>query len=161
MAVVAEEQSLKKYLEFALGTKDESGKDMFVSLALDEFMHRHLLEQQAEELKGTGNCSGVEIHPTLIEKLLPSISDKSLLIKGREGQSELDALLTALSLETQARDFYIQEAETAGLEPVRELLRRLAQMEQAHADLIQAEIDYIQKTGFWFKFQEFTLEANP
>jgi hypothetical protein len=33
-------------------------------------------------------------------------------------------------------------------------------MEQAPLNLIQAEIDSIQQTGFWLGFKEFTLEAN-
>jgi hypothetical protein len=33
-------------------------------------------------------------------------------------------------------------------------------MEQAHAALIQAEIDNITATGFWFGLPEFTLEGQ-
>ncbi|MEO0019451.1 MAG: ferritin family protein [candidate division WOR-3 bacterium] len=161
LAISAEEESLKRYLEFAIGTKDENGKNMFIRLAQDEFMHQRLLKRMLEELKDKGTCSVVETPPTVIEKLVPKIGDKSLRVKGKEGQSALDALLTALNLEINARNFYQKQAETAGPESVRAVFLRLAQMEQAHSELIQAEIDYIQKTGFWFGFQEFTLEANP
>jgi hypothetical protein len=33
-------------------------------------------------------------------------------------------------------------------------------MEAAHYALIQAEIDSIQQTGFWFGLPEFTLESE-
>jgi len=124
-------------------------------------MHRQLLEKMGAEFKATGSCPPREIPLTMIERLVPRISEKNLLIKGRQGQSEMDALLTALNLEINARDFYQQQAVTAKPESTRKIFLRLAEMEQAHAELIQAEIDYIQETGFWFGFQEFTLEANP
>jgi hypothetical protein len=37
---------------------------------------------------------------------------------------------------------------------------RLTEMEEAHYNLIQAELDHIKDVGFWFGIQEFTLEAN-
>lgn len=161
LAIAAEEESLKRYLEFAISTREENGKNMFIRLAQDEFMHHKLLNRMLQELKDTGTCLRVKIPPTVIEKLVPRLADKSLRVKGKEGQSALDALLTALNLEINARNFYQDQAERATPKSIRAVFLRLAQMEKAHSDLIQAEIDYIQKTGFWFGFQEFTLEANP
>jgi hypothetical protein len=36
----------------------------------------------------------------------------------------------------------------------------LEEMEISHYNLIQAEIDSINKTGFWFSVREFTLEGE-
>jgi hypothetical protein len=37
---------------------------------------------------------------------------------------------------------------------------RLAEMEEAHQALLQAELDSIHGDGFWFGLPEFTLESQ-
>lgn len=161
LAQTAEKESLERYLEFAYQTKDPGGKNMFIRLAIDEYHHWQLLETQLRSLNENGTFSRVEVPVSLLEQLIPHLSEKELLIRGKEKQNELNALQTALQLERSARDFYHRAFETAAEVELRQLLLRLEQMEQAHLELIQAELDHIQKTGFWFWFAEFTLEGNP
>lgn len=161
LAQTAEKESLARYLEFAFQTRDPGGKDMLIRLALDEYHHWQLIETQLRSLNETGTISRVEIPASLVEQLIPHLSEKELLIRGKEKQNELNALQTALQLERSARDFYHRALEKAPEDELRQLLSRLEQMEQAHLELIQAEIDHIQKTGFWFWFAEFTMEGNP
>ncbi len=160
-AQTAEKESLRQYLEFAYQTKDPGGKDMFIRLALDEYHHWQLIERQLLSFNQTGIFKPVDIPTSLLERLVPHLSQKELLIRGKEKQDKLNALQTALQLERSARDFYHQARKQAAADELRQLLLRLEQMEQAHLELIQAEIDHIQKTGFWFWFAEFTLEGNP
>jgi len=47
-AIEMEKDSLYKYLEFAKGTKDVSGKNMFIRLSMDEFSHMELLYRALE-----------------------------------------------------------------------------------------------------------------
>jgi|UniRef100_A0A7V3PS42 rubrerythrin len=160
-ALTAEIESLKRYLEYAWETADLAGKNMFIRLAMDEFMHQELIKKMLKDFQSIGKCLPAEVPPTLIEQLIPKIGDKNLQIRGKKGQTDLEALLTALELEKKTKTFYTTSAEKTQLASLRSLLIRLAQMEQAHQDLIQAEIDSIQQTGFWLGFKEFTLEANP
>ncbi|MGQ9677822.1 MAG: ferritin family protein [bacterium] len=161
LARTAEKESLRRYLEFAWRTKDPGGKNMFIRLAMDEYHHCELIEEQLRSLTETGATTLVTVPSSLFEQLVPRLKEKDLLISGQNKQTELNALQTALELELSARKFYLQEKEKATEKRLKELLSRLEQMEQAHLQLIQAEIDYIQKTGFWFWFAEFTLEGNP
>jgi len=161
MAITGEKKSANQYLKFALETQELSGKNMYILLTIDELLHRELLERIFNDLQLVGSCSPLEIPATTLEKIVPKINDKTQRIKGKAGQNALDALLTALELETNARNFYRQQADKTIDETARKLFLRLAQMEQAHLDIIQAEIDHIQEFGFWLGFQEFTLEANP
>jgi rubrerythrin len=154
-AVEAEKQSLRNYLEFAWNTRDGSGKQMFIRLATDEFEHMRLLETwQHDRLPPTA------IEPSTIERLVPRLSDKSLRIRGTEGQNQLSALNTALDLERSAQTFYEEQSRRVQAEPARVMFARLAEMEAAHYALLQAEIDNIQQTGFWFGLREFTLESE-
>jgi len=154
-AIEAEKQSLRNYLEFAWNTRDSSGKQMFVRLATDEFEHMRLLETWQTDMRPPS-----AMEPSVIERLVPKLSDKSLQIRGAEGQDQLSALNAALDLEKSARMFYEEQGRLAREEPARALFYRLAEMEASHYALIQAEIDGIQETGFWFGLREFTLESE-
>jgi len=151
----AEKQSLRAYLRLAWETRDASGKQMFIRLATDEFEHMRLLETWPGDQQATA-----AIEASTIEHLVPRLSDRSLRIRGTEGQNQLSALQAALELERSAQAFYAESARKAQAGPARAVFTRLAEMEGAHYALIQAEIDNIQETGFWFGLREFTLESE-
>jgi rubrerythrin len=154
-AIEAEKQSLRNYLGFAWNTRDSSGKQMFIRLATDEFEHMRLLETWQNDQRPPA-----AIEPSIIERLAPRLSDKSLRIRGTEGQNQLSALNTALDLERSAQTFYGEQSQRVQAEPARAMFARLAEMEAAHYALIQAEIDNITSDGFWFGLREFTLESE-
>jgi rubrerythrin len=154
-AIEAEKQSLRTYLRLAWDTRDASGKQMFIRLATDEFEHMRLLETWPGDQHATA-----AIEASTIERLVPKLSDRSLRIRGTEGQNQLSALQAALELERTAQTFYEEQARVAQEGPARSTFARLAEMEAAHYALIQAEIDSIQETGFWFGLREFTLESE-
>ncbi len=159
-AVEAEKRSLRNYLGFAWNTRDSSGKQMFVRLATDEFEHMRLLETQQANLAQSGVWQPASVDATVIERIVPRLSDKSLRIRGAEGQNQLSALNTALDLERSAQTFYEEQSRKVQAESARAMFARLAEMEAAHYALLQAEIDNIQQTGFWFGLPEFTLESE-
>jgi len=154
-AAEAEKQSLRTYLKLAWDTRDSSGKQMFIRLATDEFEHMRLLETWQVGMRPPD-----AVEPSFVERLVPKLSDKSLQIHGTEGQHQLSALSAALDLEQSAQKFYEEQGRKAPAGPVRTTFLRLAEMEAAHYALIQAEIDNIQQTGFWFDLLEFTLESE-
>ena len=154
-ALEAEKQSLRAYLRLAWDTRDASGKQMFIRLATDEFEHMRLLETWQDDRRPPAT-----VEPSTIERLVPRLSDKSLQIHGTDGQHQLSALNAALDLEKSARTFYEEQGRLTQDETARRLFSRLAEMEAAHYALIQAEIDSIQQTGFWFGLPEFTLESE-
>ncbi len=155
IALEAEKQSLRTYLKLAWDTRDSSGKQMFVRLATDEFEHMRLLETWQADMHPPA-----AIEPSVFERLIPRLSDKSLQIRGTEGQHQLSALNAALDLEKSAQTFYEEQSRLAQDELGRALLSRLAEMEAAHYALLQAEMDNIRSDGFWFGLREFTLEAE-
>jgi rubrerythrin len=154
-AIEAEKQSLRTYLGLAWSTNDGAGKQMLVRLATDEFEHMRLLESWVR-----GQVSPVPAEPTVLERLVPKLSDRSLRIRGKAGQNQLSALQAALDLERSARTFYEELAGKAGSDGARVMFSRLAEMEAAHYALLAAEIDNIQDTGLWFGLSEFSLEKE-
>jgi rubrerythrin len=157
LALEAEKESLRGYLHWAFATRNPHGKDMFIRLATDEFEHLRLLERQLRESGAGDECAPVPITAGELEQLVARLPDASLRIRGEQDQGDLSALEAALESERRAEAFYVARARTPG--PAAATFGRLAEMERAHAALIQAEIDHIQATGFWFDVQEFTLEG--
>lgn len=160
IALNAEKLGLKTYLDFSYQTKDESGKNMFIRLAADEFEHMTILEKQRDSIQEKECWISVKLEKSEIEKLTPALKGKVKKVKGSEGLDQMSALRTALDLEDRAIKFYREQAQLSTDPKAKDMYDRLVKMEQAHYELIQAEIDYIEKTGFWFNLREFSLELE-
>lgn len=152
-----EKKGLITYLNFAHKTKSLTGKNMFIVLAKDEYEHMRELEKIRAAHAAGEPIPAVELPMARIESLRPKLKNKEQLIKGEEGQADLDALKIALDLERNARDFFKELAEAATDDLVRSFAERLVKWEEGHYDLVQAEIDYITQSGFYFDMQEFEM----
>ena len=159
-AIQIENNGLITFLKFARQTKSETGKNMFIRLAMDEHEHRLILEKQLNELLEGKAWQKVEIPRSEIEMIAPTIREKQQRVKGESGLAEVDALTTALDLERKAAAFFREQAELASAPEAKALFERLAEWEDTHFDLIQAELDYINNTGSWFGIPEFRMDGK-
>lgn len=155
----SEKEALLTYLKFARQTKDIGGKNMFIRLAIDEFGHMTLLGNQINNLISQKGWQVVEVDRSAVEPLLPKISQKDIQTMGKANANELSALETARSLEQRAIDYYSTNAKNTTFPEIKATFERLAEMEEAHYKMIQAEIDNIKKTGFWFDTIEYSVEG--
>lgn len=161
LGIEAEKQGLITYLGFARKTKDLTGKNMFIRLAMDEFDHMNTLEKQLESLLENRCWVKVAITKSEIEELIPKLKERDRETKGKSGAGELSALNTALDLEKKAIDFYKERQEKEKDPEAIAMYKRLVEMETSHYDIIQTEIDYIKGTGVWFGIPEFSSEEKP
>lgn len=160
-AISSEKQGIESYLRFARQTSNASGKDMFIRLAQDEFEHMNALEKELDRLQEGKACLRIRIRQSDIEEIVPQLSDPEARIKAGQGTADdLSALNIALDLERRAIAFYKKELAISADAAVKALYARLAEMEEAHYGLIQAELDNIKDVGFWFGVQEFSLEGE-
>ena len=65
-------------------------------------------------------------------------------------------LTKALKLEQETSDFYRRMVAELGEDGV--LFKPFLEIEEGHEAIVQAELDYLNKTGHFFDFQEFNLE---
>ena len=65
-------------------------------------------------------------------------------------------LKKALALEQETSAFYGSLVDELGEDG--KLFARFMEIEEGHLAIVQAELDYLNKTGTFFDFQEFTLE---
>ena len=157
-AIMVEKTAMKKYMEYAKATKYVSGKNMFLKLGLDEWNHMAILEKQLDSILSNGKWSIIEIPMSEIEKIVPKLNDRERMHKGESGVSDLGALSIALREEREANEYYLTQAGLMTDEAAKKMYLRLAKMEDAHYQIIEAEIDNIKGNGFWLGFREFDME---
>ncbi len=154
----AERTALITYLKFARQTNDAGGKNMFIRLAIDEYGHMLLLDNQTNNIVSQKGWQNIEIDKSVVEPLIPKISEKDIKTMGKANATELSALETARALEQRAIEYYSANAKNTTLPEIQATFKRLTEMEQAHLTMIEAEIDSIKKTGFWFDTMEYSVE---
>jgi rubrerythrin len=158
-AIAAERQGMAQYLEFARKTADPTGKNMFIVLARDEMEHMSAFLDQLNAATTTGMLLEVKLQESEIERLRPKLRQFPTE-KSSKGTNELGALRTALDQEKDAIGFYTEQERKTQDPHAKKMYRELIDVENSHYDLLQAQIDYITKTGYWFDIPEFRLEVE-
>lgn len=160
LAINLEKEALISYLRFGQQIKDLTGKDLFIRLAMDEFEHIEILERELKYFEKEKGFEELEIPLTEIEKIVNHLKPSLPKEKKISDLKELNILQIALSLEKKSIDFYQNQEKLSKEDVSKKIWKRLKEIEESHYQLIQAEIDYLTKMGFWFDFREFSLEAE-
>lgn len=147
------------YLDAADEIADAVGRKVFAALAKDEQHHVDYLNDRLTHWQKTGALD-VETLDTLVpprdviqrevERLKKEIPEKSL------GDEKL-VLSRALAVEVETSAFYQNLVDTLDGDGQR-MFARFLEIEEGHIAAVQAELDFLSHTGFWFDFQEFDLE---
>lgn len=160
LAYEAEKEGLRMYLKLAKKCNVASGKNMFIQLASDEVDHLELVEKFID-MKMTGKkYTFVDVPKGRLSKILPNIADISLQPVEKAYITDEEALKVALTHELKAKKFYEEESNKNYSEEVKKFFRDLASVEDKHYLIIQTELDFINKDGFWFNVAEFSLEQE-
>jgi rubrerythrin len=146
------------YLNSVKDIADETGRRVFQMLGEEEQGHLDYLEARLAEWQKTG-----KIIPAKLQTVVPSrdVIDKGVKrlddhLSERDYGTEREMLRKALFLEQETSDFYrrmVAEMKADG-----ELFQRFLEIEEGHQAIVQAELDYLNRTGTFFDFQEFNLE---
>jgi len=147
------------YKEAAEKVSDFAGKRMLQALGDDEQRHVEYLMDRLKKWRETGKLS--------VEKLETAIPSNEIIArevaKLKTGMSKRDLgdekqmLSKALKLEIETSNFYKTMVEEMS-DAAKEMFSRFLEIEQSHIGAVQAELDYVSKTGYWFDFKEFDME---
>ena len=159
MALEYENKVRDTYFEAARQATDALGRRVFQVLGDEEQGHIDYLNSRLEEWQTTGQVTAERLDtvvpsPNVIESGVARLD--SHMQKVDRG-SELAMLSKALQLEVETGDFYRRMVEQLGEEG--KLFARFLEIEDGHRAIVQAEIDYLNRTGFFFDFQEFKIES--
>lgn len=160
LGIDIEKRGYNFYTEAARLTDDPRGRAMFQRLAQDEVRHLAWLTGHKESLEKTGNWKDIELTGEALSlggRVFPKTAGPRSGVKPKT--RELEALRRGMQAEKDSMTFY-RELESKITDPSgRTTFHALADEEEKHYLLLQAEHDYLSQSGFYFNMPEFSLEG--
>lgn len=152
----------KTYLEAKEQATDEIGRRVFGVLCNEEKSHLAYLRERLEEWEKDGTITVAELGTSIptrasIAQSIDSLGDKVAAGDTGKHDKELELLRRALEVETETSNFYREMARTLDGKG-QQLFARFVEIEEGHQAIVQAEIDCLSGSGFWFDTPEFSLE---
>jgi len=159
-ALQYESRVVNVYREAMDKAQDPTGQKVFKALSDDEMKHVAYLKDKLEEWKKTGHVT-----PSRLNTVIPSRDKIEAAVKTLRGQvaappeNEIRLLRQALQVEVETSGFYqkmVRELPSEG----QKLFERFVEIEEGHKAIVQAELDSVSGSGFYFDMPEFNLEAG-
>jgi rubrerythrin len=138
---------------------DPVGRRFLASLRDDEQHHVEYLENRLQLLRETGRF----IYEELISRVRigrdihHEVRKLEALIPKKDLGDEKQILSRALQVEVETSDFYkrmVKEFPKTG----QDMFAKFVEIEDAHTQAVQMELDYLGKSGYWLDFKEFDME---
>lgn len=161
-ALEFEHKVLKVYEEAAKKAADPIGQQVFQVMAKEEAGHVAYLESRLAEWQKGGHISLEEIKSVVPDKERIAAGKRQMAkpVRGTPASAtEVDYLRKALAAEQETSAFYrAMVGEVA--EDRRALFARFLEIEEGHVAIVEAELDAVSGSGFWFGIKEFDLERE-
>jgi rubrerythrin len=147
------------YQEAAEAAEDPTGQKLFRMLADDEQSHVEYLKDRLDQWEKTGAIALEAVARAIpardaIKDGLKPVED-SLAADDRKVEKQM--LSKALSAEVETSEFYQRMVDTLSGE-AQQMFARFLEIENEHIEIVQAELDYLSSTGYWFDVKEFDME---
>lgn len=158
-AIEFEAQVSDVYRRATENTSDPIGKRTFGVLADEEQRHLAYLNDKLDELQRTGGITAEKLDTAIPprETIREGISKLEAKMEKKDRGTELQMLGKALEVENDTTNFYRKMVSELSAEG-QALFARFVEIEEGHLAIVQAEIDYLSKTGYWFDIKEFDME---
>ena len=147
------------YQKAATTISDPKGQRVLKALGTDELHHLTYLTGRLEHWQETGELRVENLESTLppIDKIDRDVENlESGLSPDDRGDDKL-LLSRALAVEIETSDFYRKMVDELS-DTAREMFARFVELEKEHIAVVQAELDHLSKSGYWFGFKEFDME---
>jgi rubrerythrin len=140
-------------------THNELGKKMFRKLAQDETEHLDAFGKLFTALTGGEEWKKV-VDPDEVKGDSYLIDELNSRMKKGERASELEAISIGMELERSAVDFFEKAARESSDPKAQEILEKICEEEKFHYELLQAQYDSVNKSGFWLDSAEFRMDGK-
>lgn len=164
-AIVYETRIHDLYQKAATTISDPKGQRVLRALGTDELHHLTYLTGRLEHWQETGELLVENLESTLppldkIDRIDAIDRDVENLEAGLSPDDRGDEKLLlsrALAIEIETSDFYRKMVDELS-DAAREMFARFLELEKEHIAVVQAELDHLSKSGYWFGFKEFDME---
>jgi rubrerythrin len=160
-AIEYEKRVAAVYTEAKEACTDEVGRRVFGLLGAEEDNHVAFLESRLADWLDKGKLDGVGLETAIpaaheIENAVAELEQK---LEPKEMPAEAAMLEKARQVEIETNDFYkkmVAELPDEG----RAFFSRFVEIEQGHLAIVEAELNAVQGSGFYFDMPEFDLERG-
>ena len=158
-AIDYETKVLKIYRSASDALSDTTGKRLFDALADDEQYHVDYLKKKLAQWQKTGQLTVEDLRSSNpdIEAIAGDIGKLESRMSEEDRGDEKQMLSKALTVEVETSNFYknmVSEMSEEG----QQLFSQFMVIEDGHIKAVQAELDFINSSGYWFDSKEFDME---
>ncbi len=160
-AIEYEVRIREHYVESQDAAKDPVARRVFGLMASEENDHVKYLEKKLKDWKEGNKLSAEDLETTLpsldwIEKEVGKLASGDVK---KTATAEIGALETAATIESETSRFYAGLVEKLPDE-AKSFFERFVEIESGHLALVNAELDAIKGSGYWFDIPEFDVETG-
>lgn len=147
------------YRDAAQSVHDSEGKRFFKMMGDDEQYHLDYLMERLRLCRESGKLSAKKLISAVPSKeIIQKETDKIKAHMSTKDLSSVKVILSrALQAEVETSNFYekmVNEMTDEG----QKMFSLFLAIEKNHIAAVQAELDYITNTGYWFDLKEFDME---
>lgn len=160
MAIEYENKIQDVYAQAADDVSDERGKKVLRMLAEEERGHLSYLQSKLSEWQDNGvlTFDGIPSSLPSLDAIRTAAKGVANDFAGKSLKRERQILEQAIKAEIDTSRFY-EELVSKLTDEGQAMFTRFVEIENDHLQLVQAELDYITGSGFWFDFAEIDMEA--
>ncbi|HIJ56263.1 MAG TPA: hypothetical protein HPQ03_09070 [Deltaproteobacteria bacterium] len=158
-AIDYETKVLNVYRNASDAISDMVGKRLFQALANDEQYHVDYLKKKLDQWQKTGRLTVEDLKSSNpdIDAITGDIGKLESRMSEEDRGDEKQMLSKALTVEVETSNFYkrmVSEMSEEG----QQLFSQFMVIEDGHIAAVQAELDFINSSGYWFDSKEFDME---
>ena len=144
------------YLKASQQSSNELGRGLFNSLAQEEDYHRRKFSQIYDSIRARNAWPIIDFQPDFGQKLRTMFA-RAIDSMGSDidtGDSELDAVQTAMDMENKSRDYYLELAGKTAVAEQKEFYEAVADEEREHHIVLMDYFDFLKDPAGWFVNKE-------
>ena len=138
---------------------DDAGRRFFSMMRDDEQYHHDYLGKRLQELNSSGSIQYLDIKMNIptSQQIQDCLKDVRHAIMVEDRGMIQQMLSNALATEVVTSQFYEKMVSNSDGQS-KKMFARFLEIENGHIAAVQAELDYVTHSGYWFDFKEFDME---
>ena len=156
IALNIEREGKKFLLEAAAKTAHPVAKRPFEDLASEEDIHAAKIQRMYQAIADTGESIDPDADAGEAREKIKQFNERLAELKDsvKATDRDIEAYRTALEMEQDTEEFYIEKMKETDDENIKRIYRYLVAEEAAHTTMLQSCLNFLENPGGWFDKRE-------
>ncbi len=156
IAVQMEMDGKEYYLKASKESSNELGRKLLASLAIEEDTHRQKFEEIYNAIRNKRAWLKTDFQPDEGKRLktIFARATEEIGTNVKASDTELDAIQTAMEMESKSYDLYRDRSQTATYDAERDFYEIVAAEEREHHQVLLDYYEYLKDPAGWFVKKE-------